>query len=255
MIEISNMNKVEGKRNYKPLVTSFFSSTFVNKVIGVVRKMIVDNIVTEINRNGKIFGLEVDTSKDISSKEQLSVVVKYVDHNGFIFERTVLFIESQQNSGRELFKIIEKSLVEIGLNLRNVVGISTDGASSMRSDQKGLIFFLKTANPNIIYTWCFSHRFNLAISFVCNASVEISLVLGFAEEIAVFIKDSYKRMAIWTDVVKSIPEISSLTKLKLIGQTRWSAKHNAINNIIRTEHHLFAIVKTNKKKLFQIKLF
>lgn len=57
-------------------------------------------------------------------------------------------------------------------------------------------------------------------------------------------KGSYKRNDIWVDVAIRTPKYNSLTRLKLIGQIRWSSKHNATNNIAQTPLHMFVLIRT-----------
>lgn len=113
----------------------------------------------------------------------------------------------------------------------------------MRSENKGACAYLKEDSPNSVFTWCASHRLNLAVNSGCESSVQTKSVLGLLEQTAVFFKDSYKRMDMWNSVVKSIKGYNSLKKLQLIGKTRWWSKEKAIRNLLDRPFDLFVVLQ------------
>lgn len=228
-----------GRRN--PL--TFLSKDFINRVLSAAKTYLVKTIVSEINSNGGFYGVLMDASQDVSCKEQISIVVRYVDKN-HIVERTICFVNaSKDTSGQGLYELMRDALSRIGLSLSKIVGCSFDGASNMRSESIGVRAYLRKNNEHCIYTWCFSHRFNLVMKAATKNSIEINCILHTAEECAKLFKSSYTRMNIWNDVVSSTPNIDSKTKLKLIGTTRWSSKQAAIANIVGSATHLFVLIK------------
>jgi hypothetical protein len=51
------------------------------------------------------------------------------------------------------------------------------------------------------------------------------------QNLATFVKASYKRMAVWIAVVGKQLGQENMKRLKLIGETRWSGKSNAATTI------------------------
>lgn len=172
------------------------------------------------------------------------MVLRYINSKSEISERTVAFVENKDSTGSRLFKLIEENLRKLQLNIKGVIGFSFDGAQNMRSEEKGVNHYIKRHNSNSIYTWCYSHKFNLTISAACKSNLAIKSIIGVAEDTGYFFKGSYKRMNFWTNVIQNLRGTSSLTKLKLIGKTRWSSKKEAIHNIVKSDVHLFAVIKT-----------
>lgn len=160
----------ENAINGRPKELTYLSSHFVNKALFIIRKQIVNTIVTEIKRNGGNFGLLMDGSQDITCQEQFSVVVRYVNDTDDIVERTVLFLNSSDTSGASLYALLHSSLTQIGLSTTNIIGHSFDGASNMRLVLSSLI---KENNPDSIYTWCLSHRFNLVLKVATGSLDQI----------------------------------------------------------------------------------
>lgn len=156
---------------------TFLSGKFINKVLFIIRTHMVNKIVNEIKVNGNIYGLELDTSQDLTTIDQCSIVVRYVDDESNICERTVLFIESKNSTGKEIYKMIDKSLNDIGLSVRDISGFSFDGAGNLRSENKGVNHYIKKANPKSVYMWCYCHRYNLVIQ-KATSSFKIKYIIG-----------------------------------------------------------------------------
>lgn len=227
-----------GRRNE----STFISPCFVNNALFNIRKYLVKSIVNEIVRNGGCFGLLMDGSQDISTKEQISVVVRYINDTNGIVEHTISFFNAKDTSGKAIYETLRKVLAGIGLSLSNVIGCSFDGAQNMRSEAIGVNAYIKQNNINCIYIWCLIHRFNLAVKVATN-SERVKCILKIAEDSAKLFRSSHIKMNVWIEVAKSIPNFNSQRRLKLIGTTRWSSKQNAIDSIISNETNLYVLLK------------
>lgn len=223
---------------------TLLSSTFVNKTLLMIRQYLVRSIVNEIDRCGGHFGLMMDGSQDISFQEQISVVARYIDENNKVVERTISFFNAKKTTGEKLYELLRIKLSEIGLRICNVVGCSFDGAPNMRGDFQGVISYIKrNDNSNCFFSWCLSHRFNLCVTAAVSSSMRIKQVLILVEESAKTFRGSYKKMNVWVEVAKTVPNFNSQRRLKLIGKTRWSSKQDALESIISDETNLYVLIK------------
>lgn len=224
---------------------TFMSKTFIHNALCVVRNFILRKIVSEIHDSGGHFGIMMDGSQDIACKEQISIVVRYVDNSNNIMERTIGFVNaSKDTSGAALYESLRTSLSNLGLSTYDVVGCSFDGAANMRSENVGVQSRIQADNPVCIFTWCISHRFNLVVKLTTSSFAFIKEILRFAEEAAKLFRGSYKRMNVWVEVALEIPNFNPQKRLKLIGTTRWSSKQDAIAAIVGTETHLYVVIKS-----------
>lgn len=204
----------------------------------------MSSIVNEIDRCGGHFGLMMDGSQDISFQEQISVVARYIDENNKVVERTISFFNAKKTTGEKLYELLRIKLSEIGLRICNVVGCSFDGAPNMRGDFQGVISYIKrNDNSNCFFSWCLSHRFNLCVTAAVSSSMRIKQVLILVEESAKTFRGSYKKMNVWVEVAKTVPNFNSQRRLKLIGKTRWSSKQDALESIISDETNLYVLIK------------
>lgn len=224
---------------------TFFSSHFINSVLRIVREHLVRTIVNDINKNGGYYGVLMDGSQDVATKEQISVAVRYVNESNVIVERTIAFFNaSKDTSGKALYDLMREALSDVGLSISKIVGCSFDGASNMRSDDEGVKAYIQQNNARCIFTWCISHRFNLVMKTATGNSDQIKCILQSAEDCAKLFRNSYKKMDVWIDVAKSVPNFNSQRRLKLIGTTRWSSKDEAIDGIMGSETNLYVLIKS-----------
>jgi len=67
-------------------------------------------------------------------------------------------------SGNVLGDIVVSELKEMSLDLKNCIGIGTDGCSVMTSVLGGALQEVQKSCPNAIYSPCTNHALNLSIS-------------------------------------------------------------------------------------------
>ncbi|XP_025193617.1 zinc finger MYM-type protein 1-like [Melanaphis sacchari] len=106
-----------------------------------------------------------DTTFDVSRKEQVSLIFRYVNKNTyFVHERLVAVKETICTTGLHLFGMFETICQEMSINWKEfLIGQLFNGAASMRGEYKGLQSCIKEQNPCATYIWCYAHRFNLII--------------------------------------------------------------------------------------------
>ncbi|XP_015165477.1 uncharacterized protein [Solanum tuberosum] len=81
----------------------------------------IKSIIKELN--GDYFSLLIDESFDVSCKEQMTVVSRYVDKRGFVMERLLDIVHVKNNSALYLKEAIVNLLSQHSLSLSYEVGI------------------------------------------------------------------------------------------------------------------------------------
>ena len=74
-----------------PKNATFRSKTIQNQIIDVIGEYITDKIVDEVKKS-KIFSVLCDEASDVSNKEQMSMVLRYLDSTKKSSERFVSFV-------------------------------------------------------------------------------------------------------------------------------------------------------------------
>ncbi|CAN1169882.1 Zinc finger MYM-type protein 1, partial [Linum perenne] len=122
------------------------------------------------------FAILADESRDVSVKEQMGVVLRYVDGKGCVLERFLGVCHVSDTKAISLKKAIESMLVKHGLSISKVRGQGYDGASNMKGELNGLKTLILEESPSAYYIHCFAHRLQLALVAVAQNHDDVSTV-------------------------------------------------------------------------------
>ena len=142
----------------------------------VVKKQIVRDII-----NASFFSIMMDETRDISGKEQVSIIIRFVDSNDVIQERLLSFCATSKTDAASLFTLLETSLTTEGLKLENVIGQCYDGASNVRGEYNGVQAKVKEISPKTLYVYCYAHRLNLVLVTAMTRNVTARNYFGTLE--------------------------------------------------------------------------
>ncbi|KAM1636968.1 hypothetical protein COP2_015212 [Malus domestica] len=84
-------------------------------------------------KESKFFSIMVDESRDISTKEQMAVILRYVDNKGQVIERFVGVQHVTETTLSKLKESIDEFLKLHDLSYSNLRGQGNDGARNMRA--------------------------------------------------------------------------------------------------------------------------
>ncbi|KAL5863353.1 hypothetical protein ACOSQ3_000867 [Xanthoceras sorbifolium] len=192
------------------------------------------------------FCILVDEAVDESNKEQVAIILRYVDLKGFVRERFFQVISVADTNSSTLKKEICNILMRYNLSVENLRGQGYDGASNMRGEWNGLqALFLKDC-PSAYYVHCFAHRLQLALIAVAKEVHDIWLFFSKLNSIVNFVGASFKRhsqlKSIREDEIKELIALGELDTatganqirtLQRPGATRWSSHFTSISRLIQ----------------------
>ena len=104
-----------------------------------------------------VFGLLVDESGDVSHKEQMGVVIRYVNKMGIVKERFIGVVHVQNTTSLSLKAGIDSLLAEHSLSLSRIRSQGYDEASNMQDKFNGLKTLILNENQCAYSIHCFSH--------------------------------------------------------------------------------------------------
>ncbi|KAJ9542946.1 hypothetical protein OSB04_029452 [Centaurea solstitialis] len=119
-----------------PQNAKYTSPDIQKEILRVFATNVQEAIRDEIG-NAK-FCLIVDESQDESKKEQMAIVVRFVDRNGYVKERFLDLVHVKDTTSLTLKNEISSSLSFHKLNIQDMRGQGYDGASNMRGEWNGL---------------------------------------------------------------------------------------------------------------------
>ncbi|KAJ1278816.1 hypothetical protein BS78_04G107800, partial [Paspalum vaginatum] len=131
------------------------------EILGIIGRKVQNSIREEIG-NSK-FCIMVDESRDESKKEQMAIVVRFVNKEGLIQERFLDLIHVTDTAALTLKDSICAVLADNNLSVHDIRGQGYDGASNMRGEWNGLKASILKECPYAYYIHCMAHQLQLAL--------------------------------------------------------------------------------------------
>ena len=139
-----------------------YTSPMIQKdILHILATKVREKIRKEVG-NAK-FCILVDEAKDVSNKEQMAIVLRFVDVQGFLQERFFEIVHVKDTTSLTLKKKISKVLTRHNLHIRDLRGQGYDGACNMRGAFNGLQALFRNECEYAYYVHCFAHRLQLAL--------------------------------------------------------------------------------------------
>ena len=125
------------------------SSGSERDIITLIAKVIQDEIVDQV-KSSATFGILLDNMTDVTRKEQMIIFIQYYCRQDEKVKTTFLSVESVldqtdscSTNAETLFNVFCSRLSELGLDVTNVGGLASDGASVMLGRNSGVAVVLK----------------------------------------------------------------------------------------------------------------
>ncbi|XP_075091663.1 uncharacterized protein LOC142171857 [Nicotiana tabacum] len=141
---------------YAPQNDEMTSPMIQKDIVTACKMETVKAIIKELN--GDYFFLLVNESFDVSRKEQMAIVLRYVDRMGFVVERLVDIVHVKDTCASSLKKAIIDLIAKYSLSLSYVRGKCYDGASNMQGELNGLKMLIRQESRSAHSIHCFSHQ-------------------------------------------------------------------------------------------------
>ncbi|XP_058005432.1 uncharacterized protein LOC110644696 [Hevea brasiliensis] len=129
-------------------------------------------IITDLRDD--FFSILVDECRDVSIKEQMGVVISYVNGSGCVIERFIGLVHVHSTSAASLKKDIEFLFSTYGLSISSLRGQGYDGASNMRGEFNGLKSLILKENSSAYYIHCFAYQLQFILVAIAKKHSSIS---------------------------------------------------------------------------------
>ncbi|CAD6336792.1 unnamed protein product [Miscanthus lutarioriparius] len=123
---------------------------------------------------GRKFSVLIDESRDVSIKEQMAVILRFVNNKGQVVERFLGLQHVQSCTAIALKEALVDMLSSHNLSISMLHGQGYDGASNMRGEFNGVQKLICDENPYAFYVHCFAHQLQLVVVAVSTSSADIA---------------------------------------------------------------------------------
>ena len=219
----------------------YTSKQIQNTILQDMASLIKQDIAQRVSHS-KIWALMADETTDCSNREQMALVIRYVDElkgQLIIREDPVSLIDvfatlrqlagetEKHMSGMNLARVITAALAELKLDSGAMVAQCYDGAACMSSERVGVAAQIREESPLAHYFHCAVHALNLATSRI-NQVDAIRNALGTMETAVSFLTDGAKREELLHTAQHERLAEGERRKLLKLCQTRFVERHVAV---------------------------
>ncbi|XP_022177474.1 zinc finger MYM-type protein 1-like [Myzus persicae] len=244
------LNTIELISHYHPLLAehistvkskkgsiSYFSPKIQNEVINLMGEKVRNEIISKI-KDAKYFSIIFDCTPDLSHKEQMSQIIRYlevIDNQCCIKESFIDFIVSKEKTGHGLATEIMNKIQSDGLNIENCRGQGFDNGANMAGQYNGVQSKLIQINEWARFIPCAAHSLNLVGLHATETSPCMITFFGTVQRIFTFFSGSTTR---W-DKLLTVIKIT----LKAHCETRWSSKKHAVSALFKNIKDIYIVLQ------------
>ena len=200
-------------------------------MITIIGRYVLDKLSGEV-KESKYFSVLADKAADISTKENLSVVLRFVDASKSIHKEFVGYYHCIEGTTGETIKtMILKVVSDLGLSMDDCRGQCYDGAGNMAGQYNGAAALIKEQHQKAIFVHFMNHHLNLCIADTCSLPL-VRNTMGIIRKLSDFFSNSPKRQEYLIKNVKAQIPQSNHHVLINVCWTRWVARIDGMDRIV-----------------------
>ncbi|CAI7806061.1 unnamed protein product [Closterium sp. NIES-54] len=185
-------------------------------------------------------GISLDESTDRCSGKHLILYVCFIRNCKLVTEFMQLITVDKADAA-SLLTLLLSHLQAVGVDLRWISGISTDGANVMMGSNSGLVTRLQLRIPHLVSSHCIAHREALAAKHAAEKIPAFSMIDSVIRTVA----EHLGRSGPWHQRFMGLQEIFTSTSLELQGihAVRWLSRGDAVLRLIAVLPALIVMLK------------
>ncbi|CAI9267484.1 unnamed protein product [Lactuca saligna] len=174
-----------------PKNTPLKCSDIQKDIVQACSDAVINVIMEDLGKD--FFAILVDESRDVSCKEQLPLVSRFVNKNGEVVERFVGLRHVSDTSALTLKATIYNMPSKWNLSPTSIRGQGYDGASNMSGAFNGLKTLIMNETKSAYFIHCFTHQLQLVLVFVAKNHTKVNDFFDKVSRLLNIIGYSYKR--------------------------------------------------------------
>ncbi|XP_046862561.1 zinc finger MYM-type protein 1-like [Xenia sp. Carnegie-2017] len=212
----------------------YLSHDIINELINMMSNAVLRSIVADIRKESQLFSQTADESRDISNKEQLTCVLRWIPRTDLsVHENFLGMYELEKTDAKTITTSLKDILLRCSLTIDDCRWQTYDGAANMAGGRSGVAARISSENPHALYIHCGNHSLDLALRDCVKESWIISDTL----------KAQYQHIA------KEIEDSGTqYENLHLLCPTRWTVRTKAISAVLHNYEALYSALLSIAKE-------
>ncbi|XP_019240820.1 PREDICTED: zinc finger MYM-type protein 1-like [Nicotiana attenuata] len=232
--------------------------TIQKEIVEACAKETTKAIIEDLD--GDYFAILVDESKDVSHKERMALILRYVNKNGMVIEQFLGIVHVSDTSSSSLQKAIYSLLLDHFLSKSKIHGQGYDGASNMQGKINGLKSLILQDTPSAYCIHCFSHQLQLALVALSKKHSDVDNLFYVVTNVLNTIGSSFKRMeSLRQHQADKLEELLKFGEvytgqglnqergLQRPGDTRWGSHFKTLDNLMVLFPSIVNVLKDMKR--------
>ena len=161
---------------------NYMSHDIVNEMIHLISLDVLRKVLSPI-QDGH-YAILADESRDISNKEQLVTVLRWVDDAYTVREDFIGLFDLPKTDAQTIFNVLNDILTRCNVSPGLCRGQAYDGAANMAGHLRGVSARFKQQNPAAIFVHCLAHCLNLCLQDAAKKCKMIRDALDIVHDVA-----------------------------------------------------------------------
>ncbi|CAI7787478.1 unnamed protein product [Closterium sp. NIES-54] len=185
-------------------------------------------------------GISLDESTDRWSGKHMILYVTFI-RDSKVATKFMTLITVDKGGAATLVGLLVSHLQAVGIDLRRISGISTDGANVMMGSKSGLVTRLRLRIPHLVSLHCIAHREALAAKHAAENIPAFNVV----DKVIRTVAEHLCRSGSWHQRFMDLQDVFTSTSLELqwIHAFRWLSRGDAVLRFIVVLPGLIVMLK------------
>lgn len=214
-----HVRRIKDRETHNHYLGHNIQNELIELMASEVKKIIIDKL-----KLSKYFAIILDCTPDVSHKEQMSLIVRFVDVSQpdvKVVEHFVEFFIVEDTTGKGLSDSLLATLEKFCLNIHDCRGQGYDNGANMKGKHEGVQAHILRANCRAFFTPCGCHNLNLVLGDMAKCSSQAMSFFGALQRIYVMFAASPAR---WKTLQETVPYVTT----KSLSETRWECRLESV---------------------------
>ena len=200
-----------------------------NEMLMIMAHHVLQKIMLSIH-SSPFLCLMVDEATDVSNKEQLTIIIRWVDEDLNVFEDFVGLYHLMTTDAASIVAAIKDVLLRLQIPFSKLRGQCYDGCSTMAGTKAGVAARIQQEEAKAIFTHCYGHALNLSVGDTIKRCKVMKDCLDTCFELIKLMKWSPKRAGMLTRIKEEIGD--STPDVRTLCPTRWTVRANSLSSVM-----------------------